>query len=258
MKDWLIRKELRACMSEKVNVKYCKIRQQLIYISHNQPTIKKKYIFCLLKVVPSKCGSECEREQFGRIETETERNFISRCRFDSLSYTMTNSNWGINRANKSDRTYNKLVFLMGDIKSGRKTEYFFLLLLFCRSFSSFLLITKTDIYFIHESRCVLCCETCLLFFFFLLCFLKSVHECLYIKCYKYTCYYFYNKNVSSQLNWYTYKLFRQQNENKMWLMSCVNILMLFYFILFLLLVVLPSFFFFFALTINCFVPKNIK
>lgn len=36
----LIRKELRACMSEKVNVKYCKIRQQLIYISHNQPTIK--------------------------------------------------------------------------------------------------------------------------------------------------------------------------------------------------------------------------
>lgn len=153
-------------------------------------------------------------------EEKKERNFISRCRFDSLSYTMTNSNWGINRANKSDRTYNKLVFLMGDIKSGRKTEFF------CRSFSSFLLITKTDILFMN--RCVLC-ETCSFFFFF---FFKSVHECLYIKCYKYTCYYFYNKNISSQLNWYTYKLFRQQNENKMWLMSCVNILMFYFLLLF--------------------------
>jgi hypothetical protein len=43
-------------------------------------------------------------------------------------HTMTNGNRGSNRANKSDRTYNKLVFLMGDIKSGRKTEIFILII----------------------------------------------------------------------------------------------------------------------------------
>lgn len=59
-----------------------------------------------------------------------------------------------------------LFFLWVTLSLGAKLNIFFLLLLFCRSFSSFLLITKTDIYFIHESRCVLCCETCLLFFFF--------------------------------------------------------------------------------------------
>lgn len=131
---------------------------------------------------------------------------------------------------------------MGDIKSGRKTEYFF-----------FTLIILPFIFFFsfnHENRyifyswialCALLWDL-LALFFFLLCFFKSVHECLYIKCYKYTCYYFYNKNVSSQLNWYTYKLFRQQNENKMWLMSCVNILMLLFYFISVLLFFLPFFF----------------
>ncbi len=49
-------------------------------------------------------------------------------------HTMTNGNRGSNRANKSDRTYNKLVFLMGDIKSGRKTEIFFHIYFFSTSF----------------------------------------------------------------------------------------------------------------------------
>lgn len=62
-------------------------------------------------------------------------NFISLYTFKLLSYTtMRNSYRGSNRSNKSDRAYNKLVFLMGDIKSGRKTEIFFLYYFFRRFF----------------------------------------------------------------------------------------------------------------------------
>lgn len=148
-----------------------------------------------------------------------------------------------------------LFFLWVTLSLGAKLNIFF-----------FTLIILPFIFFFsfnHENRyifyswialCALLWDLLALFFFFLLCFFKSVHECLYIKCYKYTCYYFYNKNVSSQLNWYTYKLFRQQNENKMWLMSCVNILMLLFYFISVLLFFLP--FFCFSLTINCFVPKK--
>lgn len=132
---------------------------------------------------------------------------------------MTNSYWGINRANKSDRTYNKLVFLMGDIKSGRKTDFFLIILPFIFFFS----FNHENRYFIHESLC----SVRLALFFFLkvytrVCILNVINIHAII---------FYNKNESSQLNWYTYKLFRQRNENKMWLMSCVNSLMLFFLLL---------------------------
>lgn len=91
----------------------------------------------------------------------------------SLLYTMTNSNRGSNRANKSDRTYNKLVFLWVTLSLGaklrfsfllfRRCSFFFLLLLSAVFFFSFLLITKTDILFMNRFA------LCGLLFFFLKC-----------------------------------------------------------------------------------------
>lgn len=55
-----------------------------------------------------------------------------------------------NRANKYRRTYNKLVFLMGDIKSGRKMNFSFLCFFFSRIQCSLASLNHENWYFIHD------------------------------------------------------------------------------------------------------------
>lgn len=85
------------------------------------------------------------------------------------------------------RTYNKLVFLMGDIKSGRKMNFSFLLRVQC-VFFSLASLNHENRYFIHESVSDFGAAECVLYFF-----LKpNIPKC----------------------NFITYKLIRQRNEKK--------------------------------------------
>ena len=141
-------------MSEKVNVKYCKIRQQLIYISHNQPTIKK-IIFLFIK---SRAFKMWERTRAISGGTKTERKKLHIMLSVHIQWQIAIEAL-IVRINQTVHIIN-LFFLWVTLSLGAKLNFFFLLLL---PFIFFFSFNHENRYFIHESLCAL---WDLLFFFF--------------------------------------------------------------------------------------------